>query len=92
MDYAPRKEYDSQGERVYSEVSTGEWWWTTQEELPPGATIAPLIIGSDKTTMTHLSGDRATHPVYMTLGNIHGKIRYKKGLIALISYLPIPHG
>ena len=28
--YAPIREYDSSGERLYSEMHTADWWWDTQ--------------------------------------------------------------
>jgi len=30
MVYAPMREYDSSGERLYSEMHTADWWWDTQ--------------------------------------------------------------
>ena len=28
--YAPIREYDSSGERLYSEMHTADWWWDAQ--------------------------------------------------------------
>ena len=30
MAYAPRKEYNEVGERMYSEIKSGDWWWRKQ--------------------------------------------------------------
>ena len=30
MVYAPIREYDSSGERLYTEMHTADWWWDTQ--------------------------------------------------------------
>jgi len=30
MVYAPIREYDSSGERLYSEMHTADWWWDMQ--------------------------------------------------------------
>lgn len=62
-----------------------------QERLPKGATIAPLILASDKTTLTRFRGDKSAWPVYITIGNIKKDIRRKPsehGTI-LVGYLPI---
>jgi hypothetical protein len=41
-----------------------------QEGLPEGATLIPIILGSDKTRLTMLSGNKEAWPVYMSIGNI----------------------
>jgi len=35
MVYTPIREYDSSGDRVYSEMHTADWWWDTQVEIGP---------------------------------------------------------
>ena len=30
----PRHEYDSAGQRVYSEMHTADWWWDVQVQCP----------------------------------------------------------
>lgn len=35
-----------------------------------GATVAPIILASDKTQLTRFRGDKMAWPVYLTLGNI----------------------
>jgi len=33
--YVPRQEYDQNGERIYAEMHTAEWWWDVQVWFPP---------------------------------------------------------
>lgn len=53
------------------------WWtWCKQEKLSKsadsnGATIAPIIIASDKTYLSNFSSDKSAWPVYLTIGNIN---------------------
>ncbi|KAG1907532.1 uncharacterized protein F5891DRAFT_1124469 [Suillus fuscotomentosus] len=39
-----------------------------QKVLPDGATIAPIILASDKTLLSQFQGDKSVWPVYMSIG------------------------
>ena len=41
-----------------------------QLKLPVGATVAPIILSSDKTKLSQFRGDKSAWPVYLTIGNI----------------------
>jgi hypothetical protein len=90
--WAPvKKYYGSQNTRVYDEMHTGEWWWEKQSELPPGATVVPVILSTDKTLMTQLRGDQSAWPVYITIGNLTRSARRMQtspGSL-LVGFLPI---
>ncbi|KAJ7768569.1 hypothetical protein B0H14DRAFT_2402665 [Mycena olivaceomarginata] len=78
--------------RMYHNMHTGKWWWSTQEAVGkdhPGATIIPIIISSDKTQLT-VFGNKTAYPVYMTIGNIPKEICRKPSRRAyvLLGYLP----
>ena len=40
-----------------------------------GSIFCPIILGSDKTTVSVGTGDNAYWPVYLSIGNIHNDVR-----------------
>ncbi|KAI0630883.1 hypothetical protein C8Q77DRAFT_1063392 [Trametes polyzona] len=95
--FAPERHYADANRtiRLYHDVHTGKWWWSTQARLEsekPGATVVPIIISSDKTQVT-LFRNKTAYPVYMTIGNLPKSVRSKpkrQGQI-LLAYLPTSH-
>ncbi|KAJ7725295.1 hypothetical protein DFH07DRAFT_758708 [Mycena maculata] len=75
----------------FSEMWTAEWWWKIQELLPDGATLTPIIISSDKTQLTHFSGDKQAWPVYLSIGNLRKETRRTPSARAtvLLGYIPV---
>ncbi|KAJ3551795.1 hypothetical protein NP233_g13011 [Leucocoprinus birnbaumii] len=72
--YSPEKVYTTAhghgSDRVIDEMWTADWWWQTQQKLPPAATMAQIILASDKTKLLQFQGNKEVWPVYITLGNI----------------------
>ncbi|KAG8721961.1 hypothetical protein FRC09_007074 [Ceratobasidium sp. 395] len=97
MKYAPEKLYSASNfkERVYTDASNGDWWWREQEKLRDegkhDATIIPLIIASDPTTVSIMSGGQKVYPVYGSTANIAKGSRRKinKRAMVLLGYLPV---
>ncbi|KAF8900108.1 hypothetical protein CPB84DRAFT_1847370 [Gymnopilus junonius] len=93
MVFRPAKMYSDKEKknRIFSEMWTSKWWHVCQSKLPLGATMAPVIIATDKTQLTQFSGSKSAYPIYLTIGNIPKAICRKpsKKACILIGYLSI---
>jgi hypothetical protein len=78
--------------QIYSEMNVGDWWWDTQDQLPAGATIVPVIRAFDKIHLNNLLGDQHSWPTYLKIGNIPKDIRCtpKKRAWLLVGLIPCP--
>jgi hypothetical protein len=55
--------------------------------------LIPIILGSDKTTVSVHTGQTEFHPVYASIGNIHNGLRHAhKDAIVPLAFLSIPKG
>lgn len=55
--------------------------------------FVPVILGSDKTTVSVATGQNDFHPLYLSIGNVQNHIRHAhKDALVLIGFLPIPKG
>ena len=56
-----------------------------------GATIAPIILASDKTELLRFKGDKTAWPVYLSIGNISKGVRHQPARYGsvLVGYLPV---
>ena len=58
-----------------------------------GSMFVPIILGSDKTTVSVATSHTEYWPVYLSIGNIHNNVRraHRNGLV-LLGFLAIPKG
>lgn len=53
--------------------------------------FVPIVLGSDKTTVSVATGQNEYYPLYASLGNVHNSIRRAhKNAVAVIGFLAIP--
>jgi hypothetical protein len=56
-----------------------------------GATLAPIILGSDKTTVSVATSDNEFYPLYASTGLVHNNVRRAhRNAVTLIGFLAIP--
>ena len=90
LNFEPVRLADLEGHQIYSEMNTADWWWDTQDQLPAGATIVPVVCASDKTHFTNLWRDQHGWPLYPMIGNIRKAIcrTPKKHAWILVGLIP----
>ena len=78
---------------LYSLPLTDEFTQDIIAEDPEtdGSLFVPIILGSDKTTVSVGTGDNKYYPLYMSIGNIHNNVRcaHRNGVV-LVGFLAIP--
>lgn len=53
--------------------------------------FVPIILGSDKTTVSVATGHQEFHPVYLSPGNVHNNLRRAHGdAVVPVAFLAIP--
>ena len=53
----------------------------------------PIILGSDKTTVSVATGQHDYYPIYISNGNVHNDVRRAHaGAVSLLGFLPAPKG
>ena len=55
--------------------------------------LIPIILGSDKMTVSVAMGQNEYWPIYLSIGNIHNNVRRAHhNSVVLLGFLPIPKG
>ncbi|KAK0434113.1 hypothetical protein EV421DRAFT_1909618 [Armillaria borealis] len=97
FDYLPYIHLDANGKRHWSDFFSGNFTWRqceeiyAQDESTEGAMYCVIIVGSDKTTVSVATGHVEYHPLYISLGNLHNRIRCAhRGAVIPIGFLAIP--
>ncbi|KAF8337791.1 hypothetical protein F5887DRAFT_1063026 [Amanita rubescens] len=98
IDYAPKLVYNDKNERVWKDFMSGNWAWKqcnilSEDPECHGAMFIPIILGSDKTTVSVATGQHDYYPIYISNGNVHNHIRGQhNGAVSLLGFLPVPKG
>ncbi|KAI0821667.1 hypothetical protein BC628DRAFT_1412796 [Trametes gibbosa] len=85
------------GERRFGDLMSANWAWNQSDliaaDIPTsdGAMFTPIILGSDKTTVSVATGQNDYYPLYMSLGNLHNTVRRAhRDSVLPIAFLAIP--
>ncbi|KAN0135741.1 hypothetical protein V8E53_006632 [Lactarius tabidus] len=95
MDFTPKRVYHK-GKHQYSDLMSGNWAWDQADEIAKedtthGAMFSPVILGSDKTTVSVATRQNDFYPLYASLGNVHNSVQQvHHEAVSLIAFLSIP--
>ncbi|KIJ62072.1 hypothetical protein HYDPIDRAFT_95108 [Hydnomerulius pinastri MD-312] len=97
MDYRPFREYSTEGDtRQFQDFMSGDWAWDQADIISEGtntlgSTFVPIILGSDKTTVSVGTGNNEFYPLYLSIGNVRNNVRRAhRDALVLIGFLAIP--
>lgn len=62
-----------------------------QDPQTHGAAFIPIILGSDKTTVSVATGQNDYYPLYLSIGNVHNNVRRAhRDALVLVGFMAIP--
>ncbi|KAL6305518.1 hypothetical protein BKA93DRAFT_816904 [Sparassis latifolia] len=95
IDYGPLWEFEN-GKHCLKDFMSGNWAWRqadliAQDPSTHGAAFIPVILGSDKTTVSVATGQNEYYPLYGSIGGVHNNVRRAhRNAVALLGFLAIP--
>ncbi|KAG2109141.1 hypothetical protein DEU56DRAFT_975209 [Suillus clintonianus] len=97
FDYRPYREFLTDGdERQWRDFMSGDWVWDqadiiSEDPESHGSTFVPVILGSDKTTVSVATGNNEYYPLYASIGNVRNNVRRAhRDAVSIIGFLAIP--
>lgn len=96
IDIVPLQEFSANDERVWSNFMSGNWSWNqadiiSEDPQTHGGVFVPIILGSDKTTVSVATGQNEYYPLYASVGNVHNNVRRgHRNAVSIIGFLSIP--
>ncbi|KAG1718784.1 hypothetical protein EDB19DRAFT_1920047 [Suillus lakei] len=96
IEYTPYQDYDDNDQRCFKNFFSSDWAWQQADKIAEdpemhGSTFVPLIVRSDKTTVSVATGHTEYHPLYLSIGNVFNSVRRAhRNSLVLVGFLAIP--
>ncbi|KAG1888514.1 hypothetical protein F4604DRAFT_2023854 [Suillus subluteus] len=79
-DYAKEFDYRPYRDSQWKDFMSGDWAWDQADIISEdpdshGSTFVPVVLGSDKTTVSIATGNNEYYPLYASIGNVRNNIR-----------------
>ncbi|KAH9842964.1 uncharacterized protein C8Q71DRAFT_698981 [Rhodofomes roseus] len=91
----PYQEVNGQGGRRLTNVLSGNWAWRQADRIAEdptthGSMFVPIIVGSDKTTVSVATGQNEYYPLYVSIGNVSNSVRRAhRNAVRIVAFLAI---
>ncbi|KIO01104.1 hypothetical protein M404DRAFT_29062 [Pisolithus tinctorius Marx 270] len=98
MDLAPYWEYDATNDqRCWQDFMSGDWAWQEADRIickdptTASATLVPIILSSDKTTVSVATRQTDYYPLYLSIGNVCNNVCHAHhNVVVPIAFLVMP--
>ncbi|KAG1785541.1 uncharacterized protein HD556DRAFT_1249676 [Suillus plorans] len=97
IDLQPYREYATENdERQWQDFMSGDWAWSQADKISEdpdthGSAFVPVILGSDKTTVSVATGQNDYYPLYASIGNVQNTVRRAhRNAVAVVGFLAMP--
>jgi hypothetical protein len=96
FDYMPFWEFNAKKKRCWQDFMSDNWAWKEADIIADdpnthGLLLVPIILGSNKTTVSVAMGQNEYYPVYLLIGNVHNNFcRAHRNTLVLLAFLAIP--
>jgi hypothetical protein len=75
FDYMLFQEFNAKKKQCWRDFMSGDWAWKEADIIADdpnthGLLLVPIILGSNKTTVSITTGQNEYYPVYLLIGNI----------------------
>ncbi|KAG1888167.1 hypothetical protein F4604DRAFT_1570125, partial [Suillus subluteus] len=83
-------------EHHFQDFMSADWAWQQVDIIATdpsnlGATFVPIILGSDKTTVSVGTGNNEYYPLYLSIGNVRNNVcRAHQNALCLVGFLALP--
>ncbi|KAI0732692.1 hypothetical protein C8Q72DRAFT_882050 [Fomitopsis betulina] len=95
FDLRPYHELNAEGKQQLTNFFSGDWAWQqadlmTEDPTTHGAMFVPVILGSDKTTVSVATGQNEYYLLYLSIGNVHNTVRHAhQDAVQVLAFLAI---
>ncbi|KAG1887392.1 hypothetical protein F4604DRAFT_1877785 [Suillus subluteus] len=97
VDLRPYRKFATEmDEPQWQDFMSGDWAWNQVDQIAEdpathGSMFMPIILGSDKTTVSVATGQNDYYPLYVSIGNVWNNVCHAHhGALAVVGFLAMP--